>query len=164
MEYHTNGRWWCITACDMRQALACQADFWRQLYRLSCSTTTAGSWFQSPTVLVANELRSPDEDAPIALNLNRWFALVQLSAGTKPIWSGPLRGFPSEYRHPVWYRTEKMEWWWWKKFEDMFIRFDMIHERDRQTDRRTPAKMRKTVTSLRPEQYFRSCSWLLRDI
>ena len=26
-----NGRWWCITACDMRQALACQVDFWRQL-------------------------------------------------------------------------------------------------------------------------------------
>ena len=25
----------------------------------------------------------------------------------------------------------------WKNFEDMFIRFDMIHERDRQTDRRT---------------------------
>jgi len=24
-----------------------------------------------------------------------------------------------------------------KKFEDMFIRFDMIHERDRQTDRQT---------------------------
>ena len=26
---------------------------------------------------------------------------------------------------------------WWKKFEDMFIRFDMIHERDRRTDGRT---------------------------
>ena len=26
---------------------------------------------------------------------------------------------------------------WYKKFEDMFIRFDMIHERDRQTDGRT---------------------------
>jgi len=25
-----------------------------------------------------------------------------------------------------------------KNFEDMFIRFDMIHERDRRTDRRTP--------------------------
>ena len=24
-----------------------------------------------------------------------------------------------------------------KNFEDMFIRFDMIHERDRQTDRQT---------------------------
>jgi len=35
MEYHANGRWWCVTACDVRQAvrqaLACQADFWRQL-------------------------------------------------------------------------------------------------------------------------------------
>jgi len=33
---------------------------------------------------------------------------------------------------------------WWKNFDDMFIRFDMIHERDRhtdtdgQTDRQTP--------------------------
>jgi len=26
---------------------------------------------------------------------------------------------------------------WWKNFEDMFIRFDVIHERDRRTDRRT---------------------------
>ena len=25
-----------------------------------------------------------------------------------------------------------------KNFEDIFIRFDVIHERDRQTDRRTP--------------------------
>jgi len=25
-----------------------------------------------------------------------------------------------------------------KNFEDMFIRFDVIHERDRQTDRRAP--------------------------
>ena len=25
-----------------------------------------------------------------------------------------------------------------KNFEDMFIRFDMIHERDRQTDGQTP--------------------------
>jgi len=25
-----------------------------------------------------------------------------------------------------------------KKFEDMFIRFDMIHERDKQTDGQTP--------------------------
>jgi len=47
-----------ITARNMRQALACQAaaDFWRQPAGLSCSTTTAGSWFQSPTILADNEL------------------------------------------------------------------------------------------------------------
>jgi len=38
---------------------------------------------------------------------------------------------------------EKLEWCRYlrylmvKKFEDIFIRFDVIHERDRQTDRRT---------------------------
>jgi len=34
--------------------------------------------------------------------------------------------------------VEKLEWW--KNFEDMFIRFDMIHERDRQTDRQAADK------------------------
>ena len=36
--------------------------------------------------------------------------------------------------------VEKLEWCGYplgKNFEDMFIRFDMIHERDRQTDRQT---------------------------
>ena len=37
--------------------------------------------------------------------------------------------------------TEKLEWCRYQKvkknFEDMFIRFDVIHERDRRTDRRT---------------------------
>ena len=41
-------------------------------------------------------------------------------------------------RHPVWYGNTRMVWLpTWKNFEDMFIRFDMIHERDRQTDRQT---------------------------
>ena len=36
--------------------------------------------------------------------------------------------------------TENLEWFGYrtvKKIEDMFIRFDTIHERDRQTDTRT---------------------------
>jgi len=50
---------------------------------------------------------------------------------------------PSNYNH-FWDRapfgTEKLEWCryrWWKNFEDTFIRFDVIHERDGQTDGRT---------------------------
>jgi len=51
----------------------------------------------------------------------------------------PLAGFPSEYRHPLWNGRTRMvslsdgE----KNFEDIFIRFDVIHERDGQTDGQT---------------------------
>jgi len=51
----------------------------------------------------------------------------------------PLGGFPSEYRHPLWCgKTNSVATGWWKKFEDIFIRFRATHERDGQTDRRTP--------------------------
>jgi len=48
----------------------------------------------------------------------------------------PFRGFPSEYRHPFWDRKTRMVSLsdGKKNFEDIFIRFDVIHERDRQTD------------------------------
>ena len=35
-----------------------------------------------------------------------------------------------------------------KKFEDMFIRFDMIHERDRRTDRRTDGHRMTAIAAL----------------
>ena len=50
-----------------------------------------------------------------------------------------VSGFPSEYRHNVWYRNTRMVWLpdREKILEDMFIRFDRMHKRDRRTDRQT---------------------------
>jgi len=45
----------------------------------------------------------------------------------------PLWGFSSEYCHDVWYGKNHNGVV--KKFEDMFIRFDRMYERDGQTDR-----------------------------
>jgi len=88
-------QWPWVVRYGMRHATGASLSSWfLKAAGLSCSITTTGSWFQSPTVLAANELRSSDEDAPIALNLNRWFALVLLSAATKPIWSGPTATCP----------------------------------------------------------------------
>jgi len=53
-----------------------------------------------------------------------------------PAFYAPLKGSPSEYCSNVF--TEKPEWCGYppvEKDENMFIRFDTIHERDRQTDR-----------------------------
>jgi len=47
-------------------------------------------------------------------------------------------GGPSKYCHDVWHG--KLEWCGYptvKKIDDMFIRFDRIRKRDRQTDRHT---------------------------
>jgi len=62
---------------------------------------------------------------------NRDFCMPNLYSTT------PLVGYPSEYCHDVCYRKTRMVWLPdGEKIEDMFIRFDRINERDRQTDRR----------------------------
>ena len=72
--------------------------------------------------------------------------ILILSYPLNPLHSTPpLGGFPSECLHPLWYGKTRMvslpdgE----KKFEDMFIRFDVIHERDRRTLRDSTALMHR---------------------
>ena len=70
---------------------------------------------------------------------NRDFCLPHLHSTT------PLGGVevPSEYYHDVWHRKTRIVWLPdGEKIEDMFIRFDRIHERDRRTDRRRDTALR----------------------
>ena len=64
----------------------------------------------------------------------------------------PLGKFPWEYHHPVWYGKSRtvLATQWCKNFEDMFIRFDMIHECDRQrrTDGRTDGHRMTAIAAL----------------
>jgi len=82
---------------------------------------------------IGNEFQADGAETAKALLVNR--RRVHTLASTPP-----LGEFPSEYRHPLWYGKTRMvslpdgE----KNFEDMFIRFDLIHERDRRTDRQIP--------------------------
>jgi len=46
----------------------------------------------------------------------------------------PVRGFPSECRHPLWYgKTRMVSLHDGEKNSKMFVRFDVTHERDRRT-------------------------------
>ena len=62
-----------------------------------------------------------------------------MSAYTPPTFDAPVRAGGYRWNIATPFGMEKLEWCGYpkKNFEDMFIRFDVIHERDRQTDRRT---------------------------
>jgi len=67
----------------------------------------------------------------------RYRLRVAISAYSTRIRRPRYGGFQSEYCYAVWYGKTRMACVpirWWKNFDDMFIRFDTTHERDRQTD------------------------------
>jgi len=66
-----------------------------------------------------------------------WSKIVNFSYPL--LFDAPVRGFPSEYRHPVWYGKNQngLATRRWKNIEDIFIRFGATHKRDGQTDGRT---------------------------
>ena len=67
-------------------------------------------------------------DTAIYLWKNRHF-IIPLA------FDAPVRGFPSEYRHPLWDgKTRMVSLPDGEKISKISIRFDVIHERDRRTD------------------------------
>jgi len=68
---------------------------------------------------------------------NRDFCLPHLHS------TSSLGRFPSEYCYAIWYGKTRMGGYSAvKKNEDTFIRFDIMYERDRHTDRRTDTPWR----------------------
>jgi len=55
---------------------------------------------------------------------------------TPPAFDATIRGVPVGILpwRLVWKNYNGLTTRWWKNFEDMFIRFDRVHKRDRQTD------------------------------
>jgi len=66
----------------------------------------------------------------------------------------PLRGFPSEYRHPVWYgKTRMVGLPDGEKIEDIYNGLDTIPACDRQTDRHLATAYTRYAYASRSNHY-----------
>ena len=80
----------------------------------------------------------------VIFEIKRYICRKSRFCHTPPTFDNAVRRSPLEYYHKLWYG--KLGWCSYltvKKFENMFARFDTMHERDGQTDRRTQASRGK---------------------
>jgi len=147
-----------------RQFNACQTP--RSMY-LSIFDSFRVIQCVSPKIAIFTTFLFPPGDAPEAITLNvvwmeREFDAYKFSRCMCPstynhmwdraryLWKNrnfiislafdaPVRGVPVGMSAPllVWKNYNGVATRWWKNFEDMFIRFDVINERDGQADRQS---------------------------
>ena len=83
------------------------------------------------------EMASFDFDATFDVSGPKYWSKIAIFPAPRAFEkTRPIRGSPSEYR--LMRKARMAELADGKKFEDMFTLFDIIHERDSQTNRQTP--------------------------
>jgi len=113
----------------------------RSLIRILRVSYFGANWYGNDKEILQSALRgryavSTNTQCPIQPDIRPESRFLP----TPPAFDAYVRRVPVQISPPLWYGKTRMVWLpgWWKNLEDMFIRFVMIHERDRQTDRRTP--------------------------
>ena len=127
-----------------------EASCHRHFRRLLSQKTAA--YYHSLPAMCHNERYAAR--APLATVDNNWL-VAAFTALTKARYRLriAISAYPTCIRHPrkgdfhqniaTPFGMEELEWCGYqmvKNFDDMFVRFDMIHERDRHTDRRTDGR------------------------